>query len=254
MRAVIIDDEDLARDNMRMLLQEYCPKVEVVGMANGIDTGEKVLNELKPDIVFLDIRMPSGAEGFDLLNRIEKPDFLVVFVTAFKDYAIDAFKVNAVDYILKPIDITDLTDAVEKVEQTLKVVRNSPEKAQEYRIRLKSLADLSGKEEARITINHATGVKVVKQMDICYLQADGNCTRLYFKDGSEYLDTRTLKVYEDALLKDFFIRVHKSYIINIKELKEYSREDGNFAVLANRAKIPISRLKLSGFLARVRSL
>ena len=108
LRAVLIDDEQHARDNLTMLIEEYCPVLEIVGTAQDVESGLEMISTCVPDVLFLDIRMPSGAEGFELLNRIRSPKFMVVFVTAFKDYAIDAFKVNAVDYILKPIDIDEL--------------------------------------------------------------------------------------------------------------------------------------------------
>jgi len=254
MRAIIIDDEDLARANLRMMLQEYAPDVEVVGMADGKDNGLKVIKEMTPDVVFLDIRMPSGEEGFDLLRELEEINFLVIFVTAFKDFAIDAFKVNAVDYILKPIDIEELESAVERLRGHLALLETAPEKRAEYTARLRSLAELSGREEARISISHLGGVKVVKQRDILHLEADGNCTRIHFSNGGEYLDTRTLKVYEEELESDYFFRTHKSHIVNIRELNEYSRSDGHFAVLSNNIRVPISRQRLSSFLERLRSL
>ena len=115
LRALVVDDEDLARKNLTMLLHEYCDDVEVIGDAGNIATAKEMIEELKPDVVFLDIRMPSGAEGFDLLESIENRDFLVVFVTAFKDYALRAFNANAIHYVLKPVDIDDLIRAAAKI-------------------------------------------------------------------------------------------------------------------------------------------
>src|SRR5690554_7632415 len=104
LRAIIVDDEDLARKNLAIMLENYCPEIDVIGEAGDIDEAESIIKSAQPDVVFLDIRMPSGSEGFDLLERLENRNFLVVFVTAFKDYAIRAFQTNAVHYILKPID------------------------------------------------------------------------------------------------------------------------------------------------------
>ena len=105
LKAIVVDDEELARKNLGMLLEEYCPTVEVIGSAGNVTEAKEVIERMKPDVVFLDIRMPSGSEGFDLLDEIENRDFLVVFVTAFKDYALRAFQANAIHYVLKPIDI-----------------------------------------------------------------------------------------------------------------------------------------------------
>jgi two-component system LytT family response regulator len=111
-RAIIIDDEELARENLKMLLNEFCPEVEVVGMGENVDQARQLIQEKKPEAVFLDIRMPSGEEGLELLEDVKSNNFQIVFVTAFKDYAIKAFNINSIHYILKPIDIDDLKDAL----------------------------------------------------------------------------------------------------------------------------------------------
>ena len=118
LNALIVDDEELARKNLQMLLEEYCEDVEVIGQAGTIKDAKEKIETLKPDVVFLDIRMPSGSEGFDLLESIEERNFMVVFVTAFKDYALRAFNANAIHYVLKPVDIEDLQQAVEKVKES----------------------------------------------------------------------------------------------------------------------------------------
>jgi len=115
LKALIVDDEDLARKNLSMLLEEYCPTIEVIGDAGNVKDAKTLIESSKPDVVFLDIRMPSGSEGFDLLEQIENRDFLVIFVTAFKDYALRAFQANAIHYVLKTIDIEDLIDPVERI-------------------------------------------------------------------------------------------------------------------------------------------
>ena len=121
LRALIVDDEEYARKNMIMMLDEYCPEIEVVGEASGKAQAKALITSVQPDVVFLDIRMPSGAEGFELLEEVEEKNFLVVFVTAFKDYAVRAFNASAVYYLLKPIDIDDLRTAVEKLVEAKSV-------------------------------------------------------------------------------------------------------------------------------------
>ena len=116
-RTIIVDDELLARENLKLLLSDFCENVEVVGEADSVDAAIDAITELKPTLVFLDIRMPSGIEGFELLEKIDTKDFVVIFVTAFKDYAIKAFNANAIHYILKPIDVEDLQNALKKVKQ-----------------------------------------------------------------------------------------------------------------------------------------
>ena len=209
--ALIVDDESLARKNLQMLLEEYCPELEVVGTAKSTEDAKEQINTLNPEVIFLDIRMPSGLEGFQLLDDLPNRKFQVVFTTAFKEYAVRAFKANAIHYLLKPIDINDLKEAVSKLIQTKKVLNNDPNNFLDYQKSIENLKQnmLQKKPIERLTINHTKGFKIVEHKDITYLSAEGNCTKLFFKDGSKYLDTRTLKVYEELLNSGDFYRIHK---------------------------------------------
>ena len=140
LKAIVVDDEEFARKNLTMLLNEFCPEIEVVGEASGKKDAINTINELSPDVVFLDIRMPSGAEGFELLDEIENKNFLVVFVTAFKDYAVRAFNASAVYYLLKPIDIEELVLATKRLVETKTRYTETPGNYQTY---FESLKDLS---------------------------------------------------------------------------------------------------------------
>jgi two-component system LytT family response regulator len=133
MRALIIDDEEFARKNLQLMLEEFCPEIEVIGEATGKDQAKAIIEASKPDVIFLDIRMPSGAEGFELLEEVENKDFLVVFVTAFKDYALRAFNASAVYYVLKPIDIDDLRLAVDKLVEAKKIFSDDPQNFVTYK-------------------------------------------------------------------------------------------------------------------------
>lgn len=256
LRALVVDDEDLARKNLTMLLEEYCEDVEVIGDAGNVQEAKAKIEELKPDVVFLDIRMPSGSEGFDLLDQIENRNFMVVFVTAFKDYALRAFNANAVHYVLKPVDIEDLQQAVEKVKEARLAFGDNAENFDTY---FESIRNLSKSIETqgyghKVAIAHTKGIKLVDIQDIMYLEASGNCTMIYFTDGKRYLDTRTLKIYEGILNPAIFYRVHKSHIINLNYLKEYLNEDGHFAVLNNGKLIPVARNRVSSFVKTLKSL
>lgn len=249
LRAIVVDDEDFARKNLIMLLEEYCPEIEVIGEAGRKEQAKAIIESSSPDVVFLDIRMPSGAEGFELLDEIEQKNFLVVFVTAFKDYAIRAFNASAVYYLLKPIDIDELLNACARLKETSETFKSAPEN---YDIYYESLKNLSGsllqnKKSTRIAISHTKGLKIVEESTITHLEASGNCTMIYFEDGSRYLDTRTLKVYENLLDPDKFCRVHKSHIINLGKLEEYINEDGHFAVLKGGLRIPVARNRVTEF-------
>lgn len=249
LRALVVDDEEFARKNLIMLLDEFCPEIEVIGEASRKDQAKAIIESSKPDVVFLDIRMPSGAEGFELLDEIEEKDFLVVFVTAFKDYAIRAFNASAVYYLLKPIDIEELQQSVSRLVETKKIYSENPENFDTYYSSLKNLSDslLRNKPNSRIAISHTKGLKIVDDDTILHLEASGNCTTIYFKDGTRYLDTRTLKTYESLLDPVKFSRVHKSHIINLTTLTEYLNEDGHFAVLKGGLRIPVARNRVTEF-------
>lgn len=238
------------------MLDDICPEVKVVGTAGTVDEARFEIDRLKPEVVFLDIRMPSGAEGFELLDSIEEKNFQVVFVTAFKDYAVRALNANAIHYVLKPIDAEDLRHAVTKLVEYHEAFSQGGQPFQDYLSSVKNLTEsiLSSKHHRKVTLYHSKGFKIVDQEDIVRLEADGNCTAFYFADGTRYLDTKTLKTYEDILSESTFVRVHKSHIINLAYLKEYLSQEGSFAILQNDDKVPIARSKLSYFLTKAKQL
>lgn len=254
LRALIVDDEYHARENLRMLLEEFCPEVTVVGDAGGVDEALRKTRELQPEVVFLDIRMPSGSEGFDFLEQAGEVNFQVVFVTAFKDYAIQAFNANAIHYVLKPIDIEDLQAAVKKLADTHERMEAGDASQSEYIASLKALSEnlRSNKRPHRITLHHSRGFRLVDDTEIIRIEAENTQSRLFFTDGTQTLDSRHLKLYEDMLDPARFIRVHKSHIINLDALKEYIHVDGHTAILNDGAEVPIARARLSDFLSRVK--
>lgn len=256
LRALIVDDEKHARENLRMLLEEFCPEIKVVGDASGVDEACELVQQIDPHVVFLDIRMPSGSEGFDFIARTGDHNFQVVFVTAFKDYAIQAFNANAIHYILKPVDIDDLREAAAKLLEYHRTLSEIDGSLPLYNESLARLSEnmLSGKRARKITLHHSRGFKVVDLDDLVHLESDGNCTRLHFADGSDFLDTRHLKIYEDMLDPERFLRVHRSHLIALDKLSEYSNVDGHTALLKNGKSVPIARARLSEFLQRVRQL
>ncbi len=254
-RALLIDDEELARENLKMMIESFCPSIEVAGTAIGKEDAKEKINSLNPDVIFLDICMPSGTEGLTLLDEIEEKNFLVVFVTAFKEYALKAFNANAVHYILKPIDIDELMDANIKIEERLSLIKSNPEIKKKYQESLNNTAkSIRTKSSDKLTISHSRGIKIVNIEDIEYLEAKGNCTDIYFKDKSKYTDTRTLKVYENILDSSLFFRTHKSFMINISYLKEYLTSQGNIAVLQSSKQVPVSRSKTKEFTTLLKNL
>jgi two-component system LytT family response regulator len=256
LRAIIVDDEENARKNLALLLDEFCPEIEVIGEASNIRDAKIIIETSQPDVVFLDIRMPSGAEGFELLETIEEQNFFVVFVTAFKDFAVRAFNANAVHYILKPIDIDDLQEAVSKLIEAKKIFTEVPSNYSTYFQSLKNLSDelVRNKVSNRISISHTRGIKIVEDDNIVHLEASGNCTQIFFKDGTRYLDTRTLKIYESLLDNSKFFRTHKSHIVNLNLLTDYVNEDGHFAILNGSLRIPVARNRVATFVKVLKSV
>lgn len=254
LRALIVDDEEFARKNLQVMLEEFCPEVEVIGDAMSKEQAKAIIESSKPDVVFLDIRMPSGTEGFELLEEIEDKDFLVVFVTAFKDYAIRAFNANAVYYLLKPIDPEELIKSVGKIIETRRIFNADPVNYDYYYDSLKNLSNslLRNKNTSRIAVSHSKGLKLIEIDDINYLEADGNCTTIYFKDGTRFVDSRTLKTYEEILDSTKFWRIHKTYMINLSEISEYLTDEGHMVVLKNKKSLPVARNRVSDFLKLIR--
>lgn len=250
LRTLIVDDEAPARENLKLLLQEHCPEIEVIGLADSVKSAQKLIGELNPQAIFLDVCMPSGTEGFDLLDSLPEKNFQVVFVTAFKDYALKAFHANAIHYILKPIDTDDLKAAVKKLVMNQESFSSNAESLISYIRSLENLTKSMNPDlpSQRITINHAKGFKIIDPADIMYLEGEGNYTNIYFADGSQYVDTRSLGVYEDILDSKKFFRIHKSHIVNVLFVSEFLNNEGSFVIMKNGTKLTISRLRLAGFL------
>lgn len=250
LKALIVDDEVHARENLKFLLQNYCPEIEVTGMAATIQAAKTMVSELKPQVLFLDICMPSGTEGFDLLEAIPDKRFQVVFVTAFKDYAIRALNANAIHYIMKPVDVDDLKLAVKKLVSTNQLFIENHEQLINYMRSLENLTKtlLPFGGASRITINHSKGFKIVDPDDFMYLEGEGNYTSISFTDGTKYVDTKSIGVYEDILNQKKFFRIHKSHIVNIAYVKEFLNDEGHFVVMKNDTKLAISRLRVAQFL------
>ncbi len=250
LRAIVIDDEEMARKNLAMLIHDFCPEIEVIGTAESKVDAKALIEKEKPNLVFLDIRMPSGSEGFEVLEEVENRDFQVIFVTAFKDFAIKAFQANAIHYLLKPIDIEELKQAATKALDYHQKFEDDPENKKTYNASLENLSEELSQNvlSNRIAISYTKGLKIIEDDNIEYLEASGNCTTLYFNNQKRYLDTRTLKIYESILNSSKFYRIHKSYIVNLNELSEYLNEDGHTVILKSGKHLPVARNRVSAFL------
>ena len=256
MTAIIIDDEELARENLKMLLNEFCPDIEIIGMGQNVEEARALIKEKKPEAVFLDIRMPSGEEGLELLEDVQSDNFQIVFVTAFKDYAIKAFNANSIHYILKPIDIDDLKDAVAKLFNYKELFSQDTSNLETYIESIKNFSENIHyqSESNKITVSHSKGIKIIEDNTILYLEGDGNCTNIHFVDGTSFFDTRTLKVYDAILDGGKFYRIHKKYVINLAHLTDYLNEDGYFARMQTDIKLPVARARVTEFIKMIKEL
>jgi two-component system LytT family response regulator len=235
-RALIVEDEKASRDALRAMLARYCGEVDVIGEAEGVRKGIQMIREKKPDVVFLDIQMPDGS-GFRLLEETRDERFEVIFTTAFDQFGIRAIKYSALDYLLKPIDADELIQAVSKL------------KKQEFRLRASQhidtlLENLKQPEEPhKIVLSTAERIYVVDVDEIIRCESDNYYTRFFFLNNKPLLISKTLKEHEALLSEHHFIRPHKSHLVNVKYIKQYSRSAGGVLILDDGSEIPVSRRK-----------
>jgi two-component system, LytTR family, response regulator len=236
-RAVIIDDVEKARVALKSDLKHYCPEIAVMGEADGVESGMKLIKKTDPVVVFLDISMSDGS-GFDLIEKLGKEgniNFQVIFTTAHNEYAIKAFKFSAIDYLLKPVDPEDLTQAVKKLKKA------GPQDFMKENLTV-LMESMKGMQTAskRIALNSIDKVQVVNVHDIIQCESQRNYTLFYLTNKRQILVTRTLKEFEDMLEGDGFLRVHHSHLLNLKHLKEYVKTDGGYAVMSDNSQVPVS--------------
>ena len=236
--ALLVDDEKRNHNSLVKLLKEYCPTVEIIGQATSVDEALQFLSKNKPQLVFLDVEMPNGT-GFDLLRKVEKIDFKIIFVTAHAHYAIKAIRFSAVDYILKPIDTDDLMRAVNKVSEELS--ENHP--AQYNAL----LENLNSSSTYKIAIPVKDGYAFLLPEEIIRLHADGAYTHIY-TSGEKFTGTKNIKEYEQLLTEYGFFRSHNSHLINLKHVKRFSRLDGYFVHMSDNSVAEISRRKKEEFI------
>lgn len=231
--AILIDDEERARNTLSSLLLNYCPEISILATCSNVPDGVLAINKHKPDVIFLDIEMPDY-NGFELLGFFREIDFDIIFVTAYSEYAVKAFEISAVDYILKPIDIDQLKNSVEKLKQ-----KKLHSQMQEQIELLKE--SYRGDDIRKIALSMSNGLTFVEVSDIVLLEADGAYTTFYLKDGQKILVSKKLKFYEDILSnRSYFFRTHRSYFINVNFIKTYSRGE-NAILMENDFSVTISR-------------
>ena len=244
--ALILDDEQNNIEALANLLNQFCPEITVVGSASDIQTGSALITKLDPQLVFLDIEMPFG-NAFDMLEKMIPVTFEVIFVTAFEQYAIRAFKYVALDYLLKPVNIEELKRAVGRAK-----IRIEEKK---INTRIESLLDNFRNESKglkKIGLPAADGLIFEEIENIVHLQAEGNYTFVFTNDKRKLLVSKNLKEFEDLLPPALFCRIHHSHIVNLNFIKKYHKGRGGFVILADGSEVEVSSRKKDEFLEKFR--
>lgn len=250
LNAIIVDDEEFARSSLYFLIQENCENVNIVGIAKSVSEARNLLNQQAIDLIFLDIAMPKE-NGFELIPAAQAANASVIFTTAYDQYAIKAIKANALDYLLKPIDIDELKLAVDKAKKFInlnKTENNSNES-------LKNLAnDLTERTSIKkITLPSGQGYRVVDIEDIIHIEADSNYSVFNLSNLEKIAVSKVLKDYEEILPENTFVRIHKSSIVNLKYVKEFTTKNGLQVVLNNGELITVSRRRASDFFDKIKA-
>lgn len=244
LRAVIIDDESSGLISLELLIKKYTDNVKVVAAVTDAAKAIDLINDYRPEIVFLDIQMPN-LDGFEMLQRLTFRGFHLVFTTAHKSYALRALKQGAVDYLLKPVDPAELKQAVERVNQKIQELNEQPDVEE-------LLKDWKGSQSQRIDIRTKTGIEFVEASQVMYIEASSNRTNVVLADGCALESAKGLKDYETQLCTEgsSFIRIHNSFIINVNYVNRYLREDGGYAVI-DKKSIPVSKARKDDFLKMI---
>ncbi|MBL7919301.1 MAG: response regulator transcription factor [Bacteroidia bacterium] len=244
-RTVIIEDEQKSREMLAGIIQKNCPQLNVVGLAKNVNEGVEIIKKENPELVFLDISMPDGS-GFDLLEKVQGHKFELIFATASDQHAIRAIKYSACDYLLKPIDIEELKNAVEKVSQK----KNASPNMENLNFLIQQLKK-SDDSFQKITLPTGNAYEIVNIKDIIRCEADGSYTTFFLTDKRKLMISAGLKHYEELLPESEFIRVHHHHLINMNHVVRFLKEDGGYAVMSDGTKIEISRRKKDAFMDKL---
>jgi len=244
-KTVIIEDEQKSREMLAGIIQKNCPQLNIVGLAKNVNEGVEVIKKENPELVFLDISMPDGS-GFDLLEKVQGQKFELIFATASDQHDIRDIKYSACDYLLKPIDIEELKNAVEKVAQK----KNASPNMENLNFLIQQLKK-SDDSFQKITLPTGNAYEIVNIKDIIRCEADGSYTTFFLTDKRKLMISAGLKHYEELLPESDFIRVHHHHLINMNHVVRFLKEDGGYAVMSDGTKIEISRRKKDTFMDKL---
>ncbi|MEO7308991.1 MAG: LytTR family DNA-binding domain-containing protein [Chitinophagaceae bacterium] len=241
LKAIIIDDEPKGRNILQQLLLNHCPAIHVLALAANADEGLKLIDLYKPHVIFLDVEMP-GKSGFDLLREAGTIDFKIVFVTAFNHYTLKAIKFHAFDYLLKPVDLDELKQTVEKLQQS------TEQPKEKILVSLLQQTRQGTASFGKIAIASLNEIDLVEVDDILYLEASGTSTFVYLSNGKRVTATRNLKEYDDLLNNQFFFRIHHAYLVNLRHISKYIKGEGGSVIISNKTELEVSRRRKAAFL------
>lgn len=251
-RAIIIDDEPLAIESLGLILKKKCKDdVQVIASSNSAHLGKSLIEEHQPDLVFLDVEMP-GMSGIDLVRSFSNPAFHVVFITAYDAYAIEALRLSAIDYLLKPVEADDIVSVVAKIKTGIR--KNENLLSSQIQNLEKFFAQNSVSSESRIGIAMADKIVFINISDILYCDAQGVYTNIYLHDGNKLVASKPLGDFESQLSTHKFFRIHHSTLINLNHIKEFQRFNGGYVVMQNSAKLEVSHRKRKDFLDAIDGL
>lgn len=242
-QAVLVDDEDNSLEVLGILLEKYCPDVEIIGTAQNVEEAVETINDLKPELVFLDIALPDG-QGFEILDQVSHTKFEVIFTTAYDQYALTAFEFSALDYLLKPINTEKLVQSVARYQEI------SGEK--DISSKVSVLKDSFKNINERIILSSMDGFEVYKISDIIRCEANGSYTTFYFKGGNKVLTSKTLNNFEKLLADKPFARVHSKHLVNLEYIKKYISGRGGYVVFEDGSQVDVSERKKKEFIRLMR--
>lgn len=243
-KCIIVDDEKPSVETLRHIIQNYCSDdLTIIGTAGSVDEAYLLIMEKNPDVVFLDIEMPHGS-GFDLLEKFTDSSFEVIFTTGFDEYAVTAIKFSALDYLLKPINIEELREAIKKAKKRIES-KNSQQNLQFLIQNLKNPRDKTNK----IPLPILNGFEFVTINSIIYCESDEDYTYVYLVDSPRMAVTKSIKEFEDLLVAYDFFRIHHSYLINRSFIKKYIKGEGGTVLTDQGVELPVSRRRKTEFLA-----
>lgn len=233
-RTLIIDDEKNNRQLIADLLKKHIPNVGVVGEADGVKSGIAAIEQFSPELVLLDIMMEDG-NAFDLLNQLGKIDFKIIFITAYEEYALKAIKFSALDYLLKPVILTELKLAIEKAEKQLVV---------DLQLQLKELSNnLKPNKKKRIVLHSADKLQLIAVSDIIRCEAERNYCLFFLSGGKKIMVSGPMKDFVDILTEQGFFRIHKSHLVNLTYIDTYIKADGGSVILTDGTQLPVAMRK-----------